>query len=599
MKFKLIFAASLFAIVCPIVHAQNTPAKKLAESPFDPTKIWHVHVTVSPDEYAAMQPLRGGLFSAAPKPKDPKRKIHKNSFGVDLPWAKGEVSIEGQTFKNVDLRYKGNGTIQDAENMTRKSIRIELDKNSKDRFFGMRTINLHSGVADPTRIRETIGYGLYRAAGVPSPRTTLAEVRLTVPGKFDKELLGVYTIVEHVGGDFLEANFGSDKGLLMKPEMRGGGSLDSGVRDFSYRGDSWDAYKKLFEPRREATKEEAERLIAFIKLIHKSGDAEFAKKVGDYLDIDNYLRYVATTAFISNMDSFLTIGHNVFLYLHPKTGRIHVFPWDVDRAFANLPFFGSPAQQMELSFTHPYGGVHRLTDRLFAMPEMKDRYQTLLKDLAATHFEKQRLLRDVEAKSAAVKELIKLEAEAAKKRKESPAVVFGGSAPNMTTFVERRTKSLANQIAGTSKGFVPGANIALRAGDMMGPPVMEIFDADKDGNLSKAEWTAVIDKMFATADKEKRGWVRQLDVATAINDLVPKNNDGGPRPGLWLAKPLMTRVDADKDGKATREEFTAAANKLFADFDADKRGMLSADSLNELLTELFPLPAMAKGSEKK
>jgi hypothetical protein len=32
---------------------------------------------------------------------------------------------------------------------------------------------------------------------------------------------------------------------------------------------------------------------------------------------------------------------------------------------------------------------------------------------------------------------------------------------------------------------------------------------------------------------------------------------------------------------------------------ADKRGMLSAEELNDLLTELFPLPAMAKGSEKK
>ena len=38
---------------------------------------------------------------------------------------------------------------------------------------------------DPTRGREALAYAVFRAAGVPAPRTAFAEVTLTVPGKYD------------------------------------------------------------------------------------------------------------------------------------------------------------------------------------------------------------------------------------------------------------------------------------------------------------------------------------------------------------------------------------------------------------------------------
>src|SRR5262249_17943472 len=139
------------------------------------------------------------------------------------------------------------------------------------RYQGLKTINLHCGAADPSKCRETLGYGLYRAAGVPASRTALAEVRLTVPGKHNQELLGVYTVVEEVDKGFLRAHFGTDKGLLMKPE---------GLRDFDYRGDDWNRYKKQYVPKRDATADESKRIIAFARLVHKAGDDEFRKEIG-------------------------------------------------------------------------------------------------------------------------------------------------------------------------------------------------------------------------------------------------------------------------------------------------------------------------------
>src|SRR5581483_984028 len=195
--------------------------------------------------------------------------------------------------------YKGNGTIGDAAGTIKKSFKIDLEQfGGLARYRGRKTINLHCGVTDPSKFRETLAYRLYREAGVPAPRTAFAEVRLTVPGKHDTELLGVYTVVEPVEKEFLRDRFGTSDGLLMKPE---------GLRDLDYKGDDWSKYKEQYLPRREPSADESKRVIAFARLIHKAGDEEFRKEIGSYLDADAYLRFLATTSFVSNTDSFFML----------------------------------------------------------------------------------------------------------------------------------------------------------------------------------------------------------------------------------------------------------------------------------------------------
>ena len=134
-----------------------------AAAAFEHGKIWKVHVEVSAKEFAAMQPRGGLTFPGAPvnpkpqeRPDDPGRVIHRNTFGSDLAWAKGAITIDGKTFQNVGVRYKGNGTIADAARTIKKSLRIDLDLfGGVEQFHGMKTLNLHSGVADPSKFRET------------------------------------------------------------------------------------------------------------------------------------------------------------------------------------------------------------------------------------------------------------------------------------------------------------------------------------------------------------------------------------------------------------------------------------------------------------
>jgi|GEM_PF-474317 len=611
---------------------------------FEPTKIWEFQITLSPEEYQAIQPPNRGGFGFGPPPPQAQpnaeedksaREVHRNNFGMDLPWGTGSVFAGGQNFDKIGIRYKGNGTIADASQSIKKSLKLDLDHfGGESRFQGLKTINLHCGVTDPTKLRETFAYGLYRASGVPAPRTALAEVRLTVLGKFDRELLGMFTWVEPLDKQFLVDYFGTEDGLLLKPEQ---------VREIDYFGDDWERYNKPYAPKRKPTDQEADRVIAFAKLIHKADDDQFAREIDSYLEIDAYLRFLAATAFVANADGFFTLGHNYYLYLHPQTGKIHFLPWDLDRALANFPIFGSNKQQLNLSFNHPYPGKHRLTEWLLAIPAYQEKYQALLKELAGAIWSEETLLKQLERYENASREVHARDAKAAAARNEKatggfgPPGMMGSPPPELKLFVEKRTKSLAAQLAGTSPGFIPqggfGQPGGFKPGNMMAEPLFVALDTDKDELLAKAEWTICAKKLFEACKKDPQGIVLGKDVADGLNELFPKppapmrggpgggpgqgggpgrggppGLGGGPGPGRggpgggppggfafgnMMVRPIVKRADTDQDGNLTFEELDTASAKLFDEFDKQKSGKLDEIAFGELLNVLFDQPPFA------
>jgi spore coat protein CotH len=580
---------------------------------YDLARVHQVHIQLTAKEFEAIQPRGGRGFGfpgpggppAAPQaPADPDRDVHRNDFGMDLPWGTGAVTFDDESFENVGIRYKGNGTIGDSSRTIKKSFKIDLDREGGDgRFAGSKTVNLHCGVTDPTKCRETLAYELYRAAGVPAPRTTLAEVRLTVEGKYDREVLGIYTIVEDVGSAFLKDHFGAGKGLLMKPER---------LRDFDDRGDDWAAYQESFGPERKTTAAETERLIAFARLVDKGDDDSFRERIGSFLDIDEYLRFLATTAYLSNSDSFFVLGHNFYIYLHPTTQQLQFIPWDLDRAFGNFGIFGSHSQQMDLSFVHPYTGTHKLTERLLAIPELQQKYDAILKELATTAFSKDRLLAELERVESAVKEPLARDTAAAEARKDGrggfgPPGMFG-TPPDLKEFIEKRTGSLEAQLAGTSKGHIPAGGFGPfggpggppKIGAMMAPALFGTLDTDHDSHLSRDEWLQLSTKLFDASQKDDDKAVDLPSLTAGVTQLLPAPPGGGPAgggppggfsPARFMAEGILKRADKDENKKLTSEEISGAAGDLFDRFDKDSKSWIDEQRLSDLLTDLFPAPA--------
>jgi hypothetical protein len=453
---------------------------------FGHDKVWQFHVALTAEEFAALQPAPGafpgfGGFPGGPmpppkvepKPGEPKRETHRGAFNVEFPWVAASLTADGKTIERVGLRYKGNSTYFATARSLKKSFKIDLDRyEDAARFHGLKSLNLHCGVHDATKGREALAYSVYRAAGVPAPRTAFAELALTVPGKYDKEHVGMFTLVEQVDKNFLRLHYKTDAGLLMKPER---------VPGLNFLGDDWARYKDTYQPKREATKDESRRVIDFVRFVNQAPDAQFHKEIASYLNVDEFLKFLAVTAIVSNLDSFFTTGHNYCLYLHPETNRFHFIPWDVDLALGNMPLFGTPEQQMDLSLTKPYPGPSRLADRLMANKETAERYQAILKEAVAACFNKEKLLAEIVAIEKTVKPLMEREAKAVAARKETaggfgpggPGVggPFGaGGRPDLKTFVEKRSESIAAQLAGKSKGYTPAPFGFGPGGPGMGGP---------------------------------------------------------------------------------------------------------------------------------
>jgi spore coat protein H len=609
---------------------------------FGLAKVHELHLEMSAKEWQKMQPAGGPKIGAFFREKAPKRPdgqgaekpaeavadVHRGGFGMEFPWAQADLTAGGKTYEDVGIRYKGNFTYMASTGGLKRSLKIDFDRyHDSQQFHGLRTINLNSGITDSTRARESLSFAVFRAAGVPAPRTAFAEVTLTVPGKYERELMGLYTLIEQVDKTFLEDRFGSAGGLLLKPE---------GLRGLEYLGDRWAPYEQRYAPKTKASKAEQQRLIEFVRLVNRGDDAQFRKEIGSYLDVDEFLRYVAANALLANLDSFLAFGHNYYLYLRPDAskrdgGKFVFIPWDVDLSLGRWPMGGTPQQQIELSISRPYPGENKLIDRLLAMKEVKEKYDNLLRELAASCFAKETLLKQIETIEQVTKEPLAREKKAAERRKESasgfgfgPLASVFASSPTPRAFVEQRTQSIAAQLAGKSKGYVPAFGFGAAGqpppgfgpGDFLAKPVLAALDGDRDGKLSKAELVAAAKKFFKDCDTENKGSIDRRAIAEGLNRVFPAPPGFGPRggadgqggpgkrpagkgpaaipldggPGMILATAMVKRADSDKDGKVTLEEFVAAAEALFSESDNDKSSQLDEKETAKAIGLFFPPP---------
>ena len=367
------------------------PAASEDKSLFGQTTVWSIHLDMSAKEYEAMQPPQPGAFGAAPPPAAPaegNRSSERNLFGTEFRWAEADFTAEGQTLKTIGIRYAGDITYLVSAGGPKRPMKLAFDKFEKQKFGGLSAVQLHAMAMDPSKAREALAYSVFRACSVPSPRTAFAEVTLSVPGRHDKEYLGLFTVVEDVDAKFLGEHFGAGDGLALKPFR---------VRGIDNLGENWNAYQEQYRPQREAAQDEQQRVIAFAKLVNSASDEEFRKQISSFIDVDEFLRFMAANALTTNLESFLALGHNYTLYLDPKSKKFHFIPGDLEFSFANLLLFGSPEQLMDLSVMKPYPGENKLPDRLLGIKEIAERYRKLLGELSTTVFTKDRLLGEADA----------------------------------------------------------------------------------------------------------------------------------------------------------------------------------------------------------
>ena len=447
------------------------------------------------------------------------------ALGISFKQVDASFEVAGSEFKSVAVRYKGNGTFFESRGSLKRSLKVDLNKSVRgQKLAGATKLNFHNNVADPSAMNESVAYRLYRDAGVPAPRTAYAKIYVTVPGKYARQYLGLYSIVENVDEHFIVDRFGTKQGAMFKPVTP---SL------FADLGNDWTSYRQIYDAKTNVTAAQTRRVIDFARLLGHADDAAFAAQLGDYFDIDQLARYMAVTTYLSSLDSILCVGQNDYLYLDPRTNKFQFLPWDLDHAFGEI--FGEQDRLARLSIQTPWVGSNRFLKRVYQVEAFKKVYLAHLAEFGRTIFKPERFHAQVDEIAAAIRPAI--EAESREKLVKFDAALAGTSikpssgwfAPkpvkSIKGFVDVRTAEVLAQLEGKSKGeVVKGTGLErsnVRFSNAVVKSFMEEMRRDVDGRVGRAEFCAGFAHWFEACDLDGDGKVTQAELEKAIVKATP------------------------------------------------------------------------------
>ncbi len=426
--------------------------------------LWDVRLRFSSNQWADLGPRRieslpsivqSDNRPAVRNPAAPRPGV-AGVLGFDQPWSTADLEISGLLLTNVPVRFKGNGTFLDSLGSYRKPFKVSLGRSDPPRRFArLREFNLSNMAGDPSCARETLAYELHREAGVPASRTAYVRLRLSIDGRFENGLLGLYLLVENPDADWLERTVGVPGGTLFKPVT---------YNLFEDLGEDWKAYAEVYDPKGPAGPDAQRKLMELCRLVSRADDAEFAQRIGQHLDLQAFATFMACQVLMANYDSILATGQNFLVYLDPRDGLFRFVPWDMDRAFGNIPFVGTEEEREQASLRRPWVGTNLFLERMFAVLDFQARYDAELRRISASLFRLERLERRAIELADRVRPFVAEESMERLSNLEramaDPATVQPGepgkeNIPNLRKFLAARVRSVEEQLAGRSAGLRP------------------------------------------------------------------------------------------------------------------------------------------------
>lgn len=358
-------------------------------------------------------------------------------------YASCAVVIDGESYKNIAIRAKGNTSLSQVANYgsDRYSFKLEFDHyNDATTYHGLDKLCLNNIIQDNTYMKDYLCYTMMNYAGVSSPLCSFAYI--TVNG----EDWGLYLAVEAVEDSFLERNY-SGTGNLYKPDsmsMGGGrgngndfdrddfdlskfdksntenfgendtsdstdtssknnfqlpqmgnfgggngnnggfGSMGSDDVKLIYTDDDFDSYSNIFDSAKtDITDSDKTRLINSLKVLN-SDDA------ASTVDVDAVIKYLAVHNFVCNFDSYTgSMIHNYYLY--ENGGILSMIPWDYNLAFGGFVGGSDSTSMINYPIDSPVSGgdtdSRPMLAWIFSDEEYTELYHEALSEFIANYFE--------------------------------------------------------------------------------------------------------------------------------------------------------------------------------------------------------------------
>ncbi len=279
------------------------------------------------------------------------------------------------------IRYRGSA----ARGATRKSFRVQFPADR--RFEGIQRLNLNSQEIE----HEILAADLFRRAGMPSPQEWT--VNLTVRGDLDER----YIRKERLDQDFLDRYYG--------PGARSNGNLYRALdpsepdtpfeADLRYLGPDPESYRLYYRKSSNREEDDYSDVVELTRAFDpdETSDEEFADRLEQLIDVDQWARFFALQACLSNADGSIQnrSGEDYSLYhvppgsTRPDAGRWVLIPWDIEETYENRtePLFRSQLQTVRRFLTHPrfarlyYCNLLDLRFGVFSRLETRQRFRLI------------------------------------------------------------------------------------------------------------------------------------------------------------------------------------------------------------------------------
>ncbi len=310
---------------------------------FPQDRVNQLKITISPDDWKAMQSNMTGLFGArgvkqpGAVPGDGGRPDAgglpgggRGGFPSENPmWVPATVEFNGMTWTNVGVRYKGNSSLRSGWSSGTLELPLKLDFDEFEdeypeiedqRFYGFKQLSLSNSFGDGTYMRDKITAELLEEAGLVAAETAYYNIILDYGG--GPVDLGIYVVIEVIDDTVINHYFSDDSGNIYEGDGPGV-SLEEGTSS-RIQG----SFLKE-NNRQEADWSDIEALYDVLHSGQRTSDpGAWRKSLESIFDVDAFLEWLAISAIIQNWDTYGSMSHNFYLYHDPETGLLTWISWD-------------------------------------------------------------------------------------------------------------------------------------------------------------------------------------------------------------------------------------------------------------------------------
>ena len=297
----------------------------------------------------------------------------QNNYSSQTPIT-AMLSHNGVVYDSVGVRFKGETSyFMLPPGSEKMSFDVDMNEYNAHAIEGYESLNFNNSFQDNSFMREVIYSHLIRRH-VPAAKANY--IKLSINGAN----WGLYPNVQGLSGEFLAEWYYSNNGdrwRAARPDNQNVGQWGDGSAALNFLSPDSADYQIVYTLQNFNTTNPWNNLVKACDELNNTPLAQLYDSVKQYMNVDRVLWNLAVETAFSDDDSYIHKGKNDYsLYFEPESGLLTTHEIDGNSVLANMNLNWS-------AFYHQSDANYPLMNRLYAVPELRQRYLAHLRTVIA------------------------------------------------------------------------------------------------------------------------------------------------------------------------------------------------------------------------